>query len=647
MNDRMRNLITLTWLILSLVACGDESTNVDTLNQGGSAGRPVRPDYGRFDRGQPRLDMRIQSRQDAGIADRGMPEPTIYIPYGECPQEVEFVGQVTGSGSPIPNGGTPFFGRYDRNYNSGLDTVFARLPERMGRDDPMPVTVDIQVNRATVVATRPKANLEGNLSTSRARFWVADGRRSMEVFLNISSRDAAPFEIRVGQVISFRAKTIGYYGQRPQIQSATNFQLHEDGPADPTLSSAGLVAILEPSQLLTTNDIPTVIRITGLLEGEGVRCGGNYTCWQMTGPLNLSYRTEETDLRAGTCITFVGPLSGFGDQVQLEAFNSDWVRRYQRGAAFEEACQTGSDCASGVCISLGEDKFCSIECDSDKPCPARYSCTFNRCLPSFGGVCPENTTYVGQYLGANAVAPNGGELTLDPYPNDFVANVQTAIAQAPAASSTNPAPVTAEVLIEGAVVTSTHSRAELIGPDSDREIPASQSRFTIADGTGSIEVFLDLGGVGVTPDFEVKAGMVVSLTATQLDRYQGKAQIKRAVWQSFDPSRVAHPDVGVGENAFISVFEPNRPFRRSDINRIVRVMGTLNGDGTRCGGQNRCWEMDYGFGEPLVVRTSNSDAFGGACVTFTGPLGFYDGNYQLNVANPDWLTVNNGESGNP
>ena len=99
--------------------------------------------------------------------------------------------------------------------------------------------------------------------------------------------------------------------------------------------------------------------------------------------------------------------------------------------------------------------------------------------------------------------------------------------------------ITTELLIEGAVVTSTHSRSELIGPDSDREIPASQSRFTIADGTSSIEVFLDVGGVAVTPDFEVKAGMVVSLTATQLDRYQGKAQIKRAVCGRMI-NRVAH-----------------------------------------------------------------------------------------------------------
>ena len=44
-----------------------------------------------------------------------------------------------------------------------------------------------------------------------------------------------------------------------------------------------------------------------------------------------------------------------------------------------------------------------------------------------------------------------------------------------------------------------------------------------------------------------------------------------------------------------------------------------------------------------MVRTANEDAFTGACVTFTGPLGFYNGTYQLDVVNPAWLVVSDGE----
>ena len=206
-----------------------------------------------------------------------------------------------------------------------------------------------------------------------------------------------------------------------------------------------------------------------------------------------------------------------------------------------------------------------MRCDTDGECPARYDCTFERCLPSFGSDCPEDVTFQGQYEGEDALPPNGGAIPPEPYPESFRANLATVNAQAPAASSSNPSPVVTEILIEGAVVTSTHSASELIGPDSDREIPASQARFTLGDGAGNVEVFFDLGGTGVTPDFQVKSGMVASLVATQLDRYQGKAQIKRAVWSSFDPNRVAHPDVGIGENAVIAVYEPNKAFARNGL----------------------------------------------------------------------------------
>ena len=634
-------------LLAMLVGCAEPDTQAYMEPIGGRGGQNPRPDYGRIDRGTNKQDMRVTQPRDMGGVDAAIPEPSEYVPYGQCPEEITFVGQVTGPSARVPNGGSPIFVPYDRNYNSGLDSIFARLPQPSSGDDPEPVTVDIQVDRATVVATRPRANADGAVSTSRGRFWVADGRRTLEMFLTLSNREVPSFEIQVGQIISFTAKTIGYYGLRPQVQKASGFVLHETGTAHSSIAQAGSVSIMdEPT--LSTDDIPKIVRVTRLLEGEAVRCGGTFNCWQLDGPQNLIYRTETEDLRAGTCISFVGPVSGFGDQVQLEAFNPAWVKRYQVGGAFEESCLTGRDCASGVCVTIGEDKFCSMQCELDSDCPARYDCTFERCLPSFGSECPEDVTFKGQYQGRDSLAPNGGEFSLDPYPDDFRANIATVNAQAPAASSNNPTPVITEILIEGAVVTSTHSglESEAIG-SSGNQIKASQARFTLGDGAGNVEVFLDLGGNGVTPDFTIKSGMVVSLIATQLDRHQGKAQIKRAVWAPFDPNLVAHPEVGIGENARISVYEPSRAFARSDLSRIVRVTGILEGNGDRCGGNNRCWTLNYGFGQPVVVRSASEEAYTGACVTYTGPLGFYNGNYQLDVSNPDWLVVNDGESSTP
>ena len=37
---------------------------------------------------------------------------------------------------------------------TNIEDVYARLPQRTGSDDPRPVTVEIQIDRATVVATR-------------------------------------------------------------------------------------------------------------------------------------------------------------------------------------------------------------------------------------------------------------------------------------------------------------------------------------------------------------------------------------------------------------------------------------------------------------------------------------------------------------
>jgi hypothetical protein len=635
---------------LSLVvsACGEpvatDQVGMNALDRGN---RAIIPDYGRIDRGMSRQDAMVTPPRDVGVSDQGTTNPEVYIPYGQCPDGVDFVGQVLGSNSASPNGGTPQFLPFERVYNAGIETIYARLPERTGGDDPRPVTVDIDIERATVVATRPKVNVDNSVDTSRGRFWIADGRRTVEVFLALSVREVPSFDVRVGQIISFRAQTIGLYGLRAQIQKASDFILHEDGPAHNSVDAVGAVAIFEPDRPLEGNDIPNLVRVTGLLEGEAQACGGTFFCWAVAGRSNLTYRTEATDLRAGTCVSFVGPVSGFGDTVQLEAFNPDWVRRYQRGAAFEESCLTGSECASGVCISLGDRKFCSMACEFDSDCPARYDCTFNRCLPSFGGVCPEEVTFAGQYQGVDAMAPDGGRLSLAAYPESFEANIATVLAQAPPASSNDPMTVTTEISINGAVVTSTHSVTELIGPDSDRQTPASQSRFTLADGFGSVEVYLDVGGAGATPNFQIRTGMVVSLLATQLDRYQGKAQIRRAVWASHDVNQVAHPEVGVGTNALVSVFEPDRAFRRSDLSRIIRVTGTLEGSGDRCGADSRCWTLNYGYGEPVVVRTANENAFTGACATFTGPLGFYNGSYQLDVVNPSWLIVNDGEDQNP
>ncbi len=69
------------------------------------------------------------------------------------------------------------------------------------------------------------------------------------------------------------------------------------------------------------------------------------------------------------------------------------------------------------------------------------------------------------------------------------------------------------------------------------------------------------------------------------------------------------------------------------------MTGRLDGQGGTCGSGNKCWDLDYGFGETVIIRTAHEDAATGHCVTFTGPLSAFRGNLQLDTVNLDWLRV--------
>ena len=68
------------------------------------------------------------------------------------------------------------------------------------------------------------------------------------------------------------------------IQEAFSFVLHEDGPAHPSIDRLGAVVIYEADRALEVADIPRVTRVTGILEGEPMPCGGDFNCWDMEWP---------------------------------------------------------------------------------------------------------------------------------------------------------------------------------------------------------------------------------------------------------------------------------------------------------------------------------------------------------------------------
>ena len=79
----------------------------------------------------------------------------------------------------------------------------------------------------------------------------------------------------------------------------------------------------------------------------------------------------------------------------------------------------------------------------------------------------------------------------------------------------------------------------------------------------------------------------------------------------------------------------------ADVDRVVRVTGTLEGDSVACGGSSKCWNtFNYGAGVG-IFRTSSNFATPGACVTFVGPMRIFQDQVQFDTINFDWLRVYN------
>ena len=146
-------------------------------------------------------------------------------PIGVCPGEVSFVGQMTGSGSDVPDGGSAILDPYAAEYQAGIADVKSAIPE-MHSDV---AEVEIEVRSATVVAT-DYATDRGEISRSQTNFWIADGDGTMEVRLyheNVTPEEVPQFAVQVGQKISFDVTQVGRYYDKGQIQRGSNWVLED------------------------------------------------------------------------------------------------------------------------------------------------------------------------------------------------------------------------------------------------------------------------------------------------------------------------------------------------------------------------------------------------------------------------------------
>ena len=81
-----------------------------------------------------------------------------------------------------------------------------------------------------------------------------------------------------------------------------------------------------------------------------------------------------------------------------------------------------------------------------------------------------------------------------------------------------------------------------------------------------------------------------------------------------------------------------------DIHRLVRVTGAIQGEGPPCDRPeaeipNRCWDLVYDDGHSAILRTRTEFVDAGFCVTYVGPLSWYEGRPHLDTVNLNWLRI--------
>jgi uncharacterized protein YqiB (DUF1249 family) len=236
------------------------------------------------------------------------------------------------------------------------------------------------------------------------------------------------------------------------------------------------------------------------------------------------------------------------------------------------------------------------------------------------GVCPEDISFVGQVMGAGSDVPDGGEADFEGYADDYTAGIADIKAVIPEMHGES---ADVDLTVTDATVVATNYRGSF-------DIPQSQTSFWVADADGTMEVRLYHDGITMdeVAPFAIQVGQKISFRVTQVGRYYAKGQIQRATdWVLGDVDQAVH------------IWEPDRELTEADVHRIVRVTATLEGAPNSCGGDSKCWNVNYGHGAPAIFRTSSTIVGTGSCITFVGPLSWYQDDAQLNVENLSWLRI--------
>ena len=175
--------------------------------------------------------------------------------------------------------------------------------------------VDLLIERATVIATRPFTDTD---VPSQGRFWIADGRATVEVFLDLGQLGGTPLPSTRRTSYPFRATNRRY--RRPR--SVRHSTLRTPMWLRKMARRAQRTDSREPDRVLDRSDANKLIRVTGQLDGRGLP-------WQWQSLLGLAWFGEPHPARLmslnSTCVT-VGPSVCSRLRCSI---NLDWLKVYE------------------------------------------------------------------------------------------------------------------------------------------------------------------------------------------------------------------------------------------------------------------------------------------------------------------------------
>lgn len=274
-----------------------------------------------------------------------------------------FLGQA--GDDTIPNGGC-LTDALTNLSDAGLGAVFAAIAN--GDTD---LATPIVVTGAVIAATDDAGG--------KRQFYIQDSNGTLGTFLNGSAQP--PFDLRVGQKVSFEVTKVGIFNSNPQISGATNWSILSDG---------NFVAAPTPAAAIGEADAASMIHLVGTAVESLDENGETYRVESADGSVSVVVESSDAALKLGSVVEIVAPVEWRGNLTALQVStntNALWATFVAPECSTSDDCAASEACVEFVCEALPD------ECDATNACVGTGEiCNFdsdpNTC------VCDEDSLFV-------------------------------------------------------------------------------------------------------------------------------------------------------------------------------------------------------------------------------------------------------------